>query len=687
MPKRRPAIRLGPRLALVLFASLQVLSCSSGDGGPTAPSITTGSVTVTAATSGPDAPASYTVALDEGTPRSIEANGSTSFSSVAGGSHTLMLGAVPDHCTVGGANPRSTTVVAGQGANVAFSVTCVALTGSLEVTTTTSGADPDPDGYEVEIDGGPGLPIGTDATLAPQELTVGEHGVELTGVAANCAVTGSNQRSVTVATGETVSTTFGVVCDATTGAIEVTATTTGDDIDADGYIVDLDEESSTSIDSNGTATFSSVSEGAHSLTLSGIAANCTVTGDNPATSTVVIGETDDVAFELTCAPANVAPTVTIGSPDTTSTVAPLSVAPGDLVNFSGSAQDPEDGPLTGAQLVWVSNVDGEIGTGESFATSFLSEGQHAVTLTATDSQLASGTETVLVIVVPPPAPGYQITFRLAEGTTLTAGQRTAIEDAIIKMEGIVIGDIPDLPVSFGAGACGPGMPVLDETVDDLLIYLSVVPIDGPGGTLGAAGPCWVRDPGFLPAVGFMFFDSADMAQLEALGLVDEVLLHEAMHIMGFGTIWSAPGLEFLEDPTTGPGGAEGNDTYFSGPEANAQFLAIGGGSYTGGNVVPVENDHQIYGGGSLDSHWRESVFAHELMTPSIGPGFLNPLSVVTVGQFEDLGYSVDYAAADAYVQVFGLHAQGGGSTIHLGDDVWRGPLWVASPDGSARRVR
>lgn len=684
MPTRRPATRLGHRLALVFFAGVAALSCSSSDGGLTAPSITTGSLTVTAATTGPDAPASYTVALDDGTPRSIEANGSTSYSSVAGGSHTLLLGAVPDNCTVGGSNPRSATVVAGEAASVAFSVTCVALTGSLEVTATTSGADPDPDGYAVEIDGAGGVPIDTDETLAPQVLPVGEHEVELTGIAANCAVTGANPRSVTVATDETVSTVFEVTCDATTGAIEVTATTTGDDIDADGYVVDLDGASSTSIDANGTATFSGVSEGSHSLTLSGIAANCTVTSDNPAASTVVIGETDEVTFELTCAQVNAAPTVTIGAPDTTSTVAPLSVAPGDPVSFSGSAQDPEDGPLTGTDLVWVSNVDGQIGTGESFSTSALSEGQHAVTLTATDSELATGTETVLVIVVPPSAPGYQITFRLAEGTSLTSGQRTAIEEAITKMEGIVIGDLPDLPISFGEGDCGPGMPVLEETVDDLLIYLSVVPIDGPGGTLGAAGPCWVRDPGFLPAVGFMFFDSADMEQLETLGLVDEVLLHEAMHIMGFGTIWSA--LSLLEDPTTGPGGAEGNDTYFSGPEAIAWFDSIGGGSYTGGNVVPVENDHENFGPGSLDSHWRESVFDHELMTPAIGGG-LNPLSVVTVGQFEDLGYAVDYAAADPYVQVFTLHAEGGGSTLHLGDDVWRGPLWVAKPDGSARRVR
>jgi hypothetical protein len=581
----------------VLFASLSVLSCSSDGGGPTTPSISTGSVAVSVGTSGPDAPASFTAALDGGTPRTVDANGSTSFASVGGGDHTVTLGDIPDNCTIGGTNPRSTTVTAGQTANVAFSVTCVGLAGSLEVTTET----------------------------------------------------------------------------------------TGDDIDPDGYTVDLDGEADQAADANGTVTFTGVSEGAHSLTLGGIAANCTVTGDNPVAATVVVGETAAVAFALTCADVSFAPTVTISSPDTTSTTAPLYVAPGDPVTFTGAASDPEDGPLTGGSLVWVSNVDGQIGTGETFMTSSLSEGQHAVTLTATDSEFEEGTETVLVIVNPPPAAGYQIALRLADGTTLTPGQQTAIDDAIVKLESIVTGDLPDLPTAFG-GSCGPTVPVLDETVDDLVIYLAVQSIDGPGGVLGQAGPCWVRGGTFLPAVGIMTFDSADLAGLEITGQVDEVLLHEAMHAMGFGTIWPAPGLEFLQDPT-GEDDDPPPDTYFNGAAAIAQFDIVSGGLYTGGEVVPVENDNENFGPGSLNAHWRESVLSHELMTPALNPVPDNPLSVVTVAQFEDLGYTVDYGAADPYIHVFTLRAQGGEPALEFHDDIWRGPLWAVDPSGNARRVR
>lgn len=84
---------------------------------------------------------------------------------------------------------------------------------------------------------------------------------------------------------------------------------------------------------------------------------------------------------------NEAPTVTISQPAANATV-----QRGESVTFQGSATDPEDGTLTGASLVWTSSIDGEIGTGTSFSISSLSEGVHTVTLTATDSEGATGTD-------------------------------------------------------------------------------------------------------------------------------------------------------------------------------------------------------------------------------------------------------------------------------------------------------
>ena len=55
------------------------------------------------------------------------------------------------------------------------------------------------------------------------------------------------------------------------------------------------------------------------------------------------------------------------------------------------------------------------------------------------------------------------------------------------------------------------------------------------------------------------------------------------------------------------------------------------------------------GSGTALSHWRESVFTNELMTGWAGPGTSLPLSTVTIGSLADLGYTVNYAAADPFI--------------------------------------
>ena len=60
--------------------------------------------------------------------------------------------------------------------------------------------------------------------------------------------------------------------------------------------------------------------------------------------------------------------------------------------------------------------------------------------------------------------------------------------------------------------------------------------------------------------------------------------------------------------------------------------------------VPVENTG---GPGTAGGHWRETVFRNELMSGFIAaPG--NPMSAVTVGSLQDLGYTVDPDAAEPF---------------------------------------
>ncbi len=95
---------------------------------------------------------------------------------------------------------------------------------------------------------------------------------------------------------------------------------------------------------------------------------------------------------------NETPVVSIASPSDGS-----ASDSGATILFEGTANDIEDGDVT-ASLVWISDLDGEIGTGGSFST-MLSDGNHAITAEVTDSIGATGSSSIVVDVVAnvPPA--------------------------------------------------------------------------------------------------------------------------------------------------------------------------------------------------------------------------------------------------------------------------------------------
>ena len=74
---------------------------------------------------------------------------------------------------------------------------------------------------------------------------------------------------------------------------------------------------------------------------------------------------------------NSPPSATISSPSEGS------VDEGTSLTFAGSASDSEDGDI-GNNLVWTSNIDGQIGTGKSFQRA-LSPGAHVIKARVTDS--------------------------------------------------------------------------------------------------------------------------------------------------------------------------------------------------------------------------------------------------------------------------------------------------------------
>ena len=86
--------------------------------------------------------------------------------------------------------------------------------GRLDVTTTTTGSNPDPDGYTLALDGSVPVPIVASGSYSFADVSPGEHQVQLSGIAANCRVDGENPRSITLAEGSGAAVAFSVLCSA-----------------------------------------------------------------------------------------------------------------------------------------------------------------------------------------------------------------------------------------------------------------------------------------------------------------------------------------------------------------------------------------------------------------------------------------------------------------------------------------
>lgn len=228
---------------------------------------------------------------------------------------------------------------------------------------------------------------------------------------------------------------------------------------------------------------------------------------------------------------------------------------------------------------------------------------------------------------------------------------TAFANAAARVRATVVGDLPDfngfLTTPFNAETqCGvTGVAALAEPVDDVFIYATVSPIDGPGKILASAGACLIRSASRHAIVGVMRFDADDINGLVASGRLDDTVLHEMLHIVGINaSIWDNKGI------IAGRGTPE---TRYTGVLGVAACVALGGAAVCPSSV-PLEN---MGGPGTADSHWSEAVFDSELMTGFIegsvnGVARPNQYSLMSIQALGDVGYTVNPAAADPYTVPF-----------------------------------
>ena len=402
-------------------------------------------------------------------------------------------------------------------------------------------------------------------------------------------------------------------------------------------------------------------------------------GENTLTATVAGSgiSGNPVTFTATAVQPGAPASVSAGPGDgqTGLTGYALNIAPAVVVRDAASFPVPNvavtfavasgGGSVTGANAT--TGLDG-VATAGGWTVQL---GTNTLIATASGSGITGNPVTLVATGV---SAAYHIDVRYL--TAVTPAQRAAFDSAAAMWERLIYGDVPDAFASFPAGTCGAGSPAINETIDDIIIFVRLDSIDGPGKILGQAGPCLIRDPGFQPGVGVMRFDTADVAGLLAAGKFDDVVRHEMGHVLGFGTTWQSLGVV---------SGVGGTDPHFVGAQATAAFDRNGGQPYSAGAKVPVEN---CCGPGTRDQHWRETVFDTELMTGFLNGGVPNPLSVITTASMGDLGYMVNYAASEPYTvaNVAGLRAQASLPLIELGDDILRLPILVVDRRGRVTRI-
>jgi hypothetical protein len=271
----------------------------------------------------------------------------------------------------------------------------------------------------------------------------------------------------------------------------------------------------------------------------------------------------------------------------------------------------------------------------------------------------------------------------------------AFLEAAARVKATIIGDIPDVDLptlrnnaGLDISGCGPSGTVVNEVIDDVIIYASVVPIDGLGKVVASAAPCVIRGQSRMAMIGVMKFDVADIGDLISSHHLGDVILHEMLHVVGFGTIWTdsrRPGGILLT------GGGTDNPRFTGSLGISACGSAGGTGACNGG--VAVEG--LPFGPGTADAHWRESIFDTEVMTGFIETADIPmAFSAMTIQSLADAGYIVNLSAGDLYFVPLSASLSGPGresrSAIAGQDVQWEivgEPMLEISPSGQLRQTR
>jgi len=200
--------------------------------------------------------------------------------------------------------------------------------------------------------------------------------------------------------------------------------------------------------------------GAHTITLS-----ATDLDGNTTTASIMISIT---ASEL--------PVVVITSP-----ADGQEAAVGEPIDFAATVTAAPGATIPGSQVVWSSDLDGQIGIGNSIRTGLASTGLHTITCTATDDQGKSGSASISVNVVTNRAPVVTIESPL-DGAFVLDGATVSFRGTAVDPEDGPIAGAGLRWTSSMSGQIGIGNPVSTALpLGDHLISLNATDSQGANG--------------------------------------------------------------------------------------------------------------------------------------------------------------------------------------------------------------
>lgn len=217
-----------------------------------------------------------------------------------------------------------------------------------------------------------------------------------------------------------------------------------------------------------------------------------------------------------------------------------------------------------------------------------------------------------------------------------AAQQATIRAAAARVSQLIASPFRPVTLPGDAEACDKGLPAVRGRVDRFFVFVRVLPLDED--LYAEAWPCDLHDGSYLPVYGAVSLNSRVLGDLSADDLTDTVI-HETLHALGVGTLWEADARVSLNGESDGRSlvTKSGGRFYYTGARGVAAYRALGGQ----GDRIPLDADA---------GHWAGSAVCSEILSGDAGDytGRVNPVSPLTLGALEDLGYRVNRAAASPY---------------------------------------